>query len=260
MAVEPSPEEPLAAQSMAQEPGEPVQLLDLLNAGAHIGHRTRYWNPKMKPYIFCARSGIHIIHLERTLEGLDQACAFVTDLASKGNKILFVGTKRSARTTLAAQADRVGMPYVNHRWLGGMLTNYKTIRSSVLRLQELEKREEQDGFARQSKQEAMRLRNEKEKLARSIGGIKDMNGLPDALFVVDVLHENIAVSEARKLGIPIVAVVDTNSDPTGIDYLIPGNDDAQRSVRLFVEAIATACEAGVQSRPHSESAAELAEV
>lgn len=221
-----------------------ISLRDLLQAGVHFGHQTRFWNPKMRDYIFGARNKIHIINLEHTLPALQESLAFVQRLASSNNKILFVGTKRSASKVVAEQAARVGMPYVSHRWLGGMLTNYKTIRASIKRYRELDEQSRDGTFDKLTKKEVLMLTREMEKLERSIGGIKDMGGLPDALFVIDVDHERIAINEANKLGIPVIGVVDTNSDPDGVDYLIPGNDDAIRSVKLFVTAIADAVEAG----------------
>ncbi len=218
-----------------------VSMRDLLAAGAHFGHQTRYWNPKMRPFIYGARNKIHIVNLEHTVPALNRALAFVKDLAEKNNEVLFVGTKRQAARIIAEEAGRAGMPYVNHRWLGGMLTNYKTIRASIRRLRELEIQSEDGTFARLTKKEVLMLRREMAKLERSMGGIKNMSGLPDALFVIDVDHERIAIGEARKMGIPIIGVVDTNSNPEGVDYVIPGNDDAIRSIRLYVGAMADAC-------------------
>jgi len=219
-------------------------MRDLLQAGAHFGHQTRYWNPKMGEYIFGARNKIHIINLEHTVPAFNDALALVKQLAANKNKVLFVGTKRAAGKIIKEQADRAGMPYVSHRWLGGMLTNYKTIRASIKRLRELETQAEDGTFARLTKKEALMRTRAMEKLERSIGGIKDMGGLPDALFVVDVDHERIAVTEANKLGIPVIGIVDTNSNPDGIDYVIPGNDDAIRAIKLYVTAVADACVAG----------------
>lgn len=221
-----------------------VSMRDLLQAGAHFGHQTRYWNPKMDQYIFGARNKIHIINLEHTVPALNEALEMVTRLASSKNKILFVGTKRAAGKIVKEQAERSGMPYVSHRWLGGMLTNYKTIRASIKRFRELEAQEADGTFAALTKKEALMRARQKEKLERSIGGIADMGGLPDALFVVDVDHERIAVTEANKLGIPVIGIVDTNSNPDGVDYVIPGNDDAIRAVKLYVAAVADACIAG----------------
>ncbi len=218
-----------------------VSMRDLLQAGAHFGHQTRYWNPKMDQYIFGARNKIHIINLEYTVPAFNEALEMVKRLASNKNKILFVGTKRAAGKVIKEQAERSGMPYVNHRWLGGMLTNYKTIRASIKRLRDLEAQQTDGTFERLTKKEALMRSRDMEKLERSIGGIKDMGGLPDALFVVDVDHERIAISEANKLGIPVIGIVDTNSNPDGVDYIIPGNDDAIRAIKLYVTAIADAC-------------------
>ena len=221
-----------------------VSMRDLLQAGAHFGHQTRYWNPKMGQYIFGARNKIHIINLEHTVPAFNEALELVKRLASSNNKILFVGTKRAAGKIVREQADRAGMPYVSHRWLGGMLTNYKTIRASIKRLRELEAQQADGTFAALTKKEALMRARQMEKLERSIGVIKDMGGLPDALFVVDVDHERIAVTEANKLGIPVIGIVDTNSNPDGIDYVIPGNDDAIRAIKLYVTAVAQACVEG----------------
>lgn len=218
-----------------------VSMRDMLKAGVHFGHQTRYWNPKMSPFIFGARNKIHIINLEHTVTALDDALNFINKEASRKNKVLFVGTKRAAQTAITEHAKRAGMPYVNHRWLGGMLTNWKTIRQSIKRLKDLEVQAEDGTFLKLTKKEALMRTREMEKLERSLGGIKDMNGLPDVMFVVDVDYEDIAILEARKLGIPVVGVVDTNSDPDNIDYVIPGNDDAIRSIELFVKAAADAC-------------------
>ncbi|MEJ2130599.1 MAG: 30S ribosomal protein S2 [Gammaproteobacteria bacterium] len=223
-----------------------ISMRDMLAAGVHFGHQTRYWNPKMAPYIFGARNKIHIINLETTLPAFETALGFVRSLAARKHKILFVGTKRAAAKVIREQAERVSMPYVDQRWLGGMLTNYKTIRQSIRRLRELEEQASDGTFEKLTKKEALQRRRIMEKLERSLGGIKDMGGLPDALFVIDVENERIAISEANKLGIPVIAVVDTNSDPEGIDYLIPGNDDAIRAIRLYVTAIADAIVEGKQ--------------
>ena len=217
-----------------------VSMRDLLQAGAHFGHQTRYWNPKMDQYIFGARNKIHIINLEHTVPAFNEALELVKRLAGNKNKILFVGTKRAAGKVIKEQAELAGMPYVNHRWLGGMLTNYKTIRASIKRLRELEAQQADGTFESLTKKEALMRSRDMEKLERSIGGIKDMGGLPDALFVVDVDHERIAISEANKLGIPVIGIVDTNSNPDGVDYIIPGNDDAIRAVKLYVTAVADA--------------------
>ncbi len=218
-----------------------VSMRQMLEAGVHFGHQTRYWNPKMKPYIFGHRNKIHIVNLEKTQPLFKDAMNFVGKLAANGGRVLFVGTKRSARDAVKEEAERCGMPYVNHRWLGGMLTNFKTIRQSIKRLKELEAMVA-DGSMDQrfNKKEALGLRREMEKLDRSLGGIKEMSGLPDALFVIDTGHEKIAVAEARKLGIPVVGVVDTNNDPESIDYVIPGNDDAIRAVQLYVQGASAA--------------------
>ena len=221
-----------------------VSMRDLLEAGVHFGHQTRYWNPKMNPFIFGARNSIHIINLEKTVPALDEAIEYVRQLATRRNKILFVGTKRSAGKVIKENAERCGMPYVDKRWLGGMLTNYKTIRQSIRRLRDLETQATDGTFDKLTKKEALSRQRDLDKLELSLGGIKDMGGLPDVIFVVDVDHESIAVTEARKLSIPVVGIVDTNSSPEGIDYVIPGNDDAIRSIRLFVSAIADAIIAG----------------
>ncbi len=224
-----------------------INMRDMLAAGVHFGHQTRYWNPKMGPYIFGSRKKIHIIDLEKTMPAMQAALTELRNMASHGNKILFVGTKRAAAKVIREQATRVNMPYVDQRWLGGMLTNYKTIRQSIRRLQNLEKQEEEGAFAKLTKKEALQQRRLMDKLERSLGGIKDVGGLPDALFVIDVQHERIAVSEAKKLGIPVLAVVDTNSDPDGIDHVIPGNDDAIRAIRLYVTAAADAIQQGIDN-------------
>ncbi len=218
-----------------------VSMRQMLEAGVHFGHQTRYWNPKMAPYIFGQRNKIHIINLESTLPLFNDAMNFVGTLAANGGKIMFVGTKRSAREAVREEATRCGMPFVNHRWLGGMLTNYKTIRQSIKRLKDLEAMAE-DGSLEQrfSKKEALGMKRQLEKLERSLGGIKNMNGLPDALFVIDVGNEDIAVAEAKKLGIPVIGVVDTNNDPSNIDYVIPGNDDAIRAVQLYCQGASAA--------------------
>jgi len=218
-----------------------VSMRDLLKAGAHFGHQTRYWNPKMAPFIFGARNKIHIIDLELTVPALDKAISIVRGMAQSKNKVLFVGTKRAASKIVKEQAERSGQPYVNHRWLGGMLTNWKTIRQSIKRLRNLEAKMGDGTLEKISKKEALDLSRQLEKLERSIGGIKDMGGLPDAIFVVDVNHEKIAIQEANKLGIPVIGIVDTNSDPDGVDIVIPGNDDAIRAIELYSAAIADAC-------------------
>lgn len=217
-----------------------VTMRDMLKAGVHFGHQTRYWNPKMNKYIFGARNKIHIINLEKTLPMFNDALRFVEKLAAGKNKILFVGTKRSAGKIVREEAARCGQPYVDHRWLGGMLTNYKTIRASIKRLRELETQSQDGTFDKLTKKEALMRSRDLEKLERSLGGIKDMGGLPDAMFVVDVEHERIAISEANKLGIPVIGIVDTNSSPEGVDYIIPGNDDAIRAVQLYLSSMADA--------------------
>ncbi len=218
-----------------------VTMRQMLEAGVHFGHQTRYWNPKMAPYIFGQRNKIHIINLEKTLPLFNEAMNFIGKLASNGGKVLFVGTKRAASNVIKEEAQRCGMPYVDHRWLGGMLTNYKTIKLSINKLKELEAMAA-DGSLEQKfrKKEALGLKRKMEKLERSVGGIKDMRGLPDALFVIDTGHEDIAVAEARKLGIPVVGVVDTNNDPDLVDYIIPGNDDAIRAIQLYVQGASAA--------------------
>jgi len=218
-----------------------VTMRQMLEAGVHFGHQTRYWNPKMAPYIFGQRNKIHIINLEKTLPLFNEAMNFIGKLASNGGKVLFVGTKRAASNVIKEEAQRCGMPYVDHRWLGGMLTNYKTIKLSINKLKELEAMAA-DGSLEQkfSKKEALGLKRKMAKLERSVGGIKDMRGLPDALFVIDTGHEDIAVAEARKLGIPVVGVVDTNNDPDLVDYIIPGNDDAIRAIQLYVQGASAA--------------------
>ena len=222
----------------------PIAMRDMLAAGVHFGHQTRFWNPKMAPHIFGARNKIHIINLAATVPALEAALAEVRRLAARRHKILFVGTKRAASKVVREQAERVDMPFIDQRWLGGTLTNYKTIRQSIRRLADLETQAEDGTFDVLTKKEGLQKRRLLEKLERSLGGIKEMGGLPDALFVVDVNHERIAVSEANKLGIPVIGIVDTNSDPSGVDYVIPGNDDAIRAIRLFVTAVADAVEEG----------------
>ena len=225
-----------------------VSMKELLEAGVHFGHQKRYWNPKMSKFIFGVRNNIHIINLEETLPALNAAAEFVNDLVQKNNKVLFVGTKRSAGKVIKEEAERCGMPYVDKRWLGGMLTNYKTIRQSIRRLRDLEMLSTDGTFEKLTKREALSLQRDLDKLEASLGGIKDMGGLPDAIFVVDVDYENIAITEARKLGIPVIGIVDTNSSPDGIDYVIPGNDDAIRSIKLFVSSLADAAISGKEKR------------
>lgn len=223
-----------------------VAMRDLLKAGVHFGHQTRYWNPKMDQYIFGARNKIHIINLEQTVPALNEVLTMAEQMATKNHKILFVGTKRAAGKIIKEQAERSGMPYVAHRWLGGMLTNYKTIRQSIRRFRDLQTQQTDGTFEQLTKKEALMRTREMEKLEKSIGGIKDMGGLPDALFVIDVDHERIAVQEANKLGIPVIGVVDTNSNPDGVDYIIPGNDDAIRAIQIYTTAIADAVLEGKQ--------------
>jgi small subunit ribosomal protein S2 len=221
----------------------------MLEAGVHFGHQTRFWNPKMAPYIFGERNKIHIINLEKTQPLYSQASAFIKGVAAEGGKVLFVGTKRSARDAVQKEAMRCSMPYVNQRWLGGMLTNFKTIRQSIKRLNELDEMAQNGSLDRRGKKEAQMLRREMDKLLRSLGGIREMTALPDALFVIDVGHEEIAIHEARKLGIPVVAVVDTNCSPDGIDYVIPGNDDAMRAILLYAGGIADSVLEGKATLP-----------
>jgi small subunit ribosomal protein S2 len=237
-----------------------ISMRDMLAAGVHFGHQTRFWNPKMAPFIFGSRNKIHIINLERTVPAFNEALTELRNLASRRNKILFVGTKRAAAKVIREQAERVGMPYVDQRWLGGMLTNYKTIRQSIKRLQELESQAVDGTFELLTKREALQRRRLMEKLERSLGGIKEMAGLPDAIFVIDVMREHIAISEANKLGIPVFGVVDTNSDPDGVDWVIPGNDDAIRAIRLYVTAVADAIQEGVDNAAGAVRPGEFVEV
>ena len=217
-----------------------VTMRQMLEAGVHFGHQTRYWNPKMGQYIFGERNKIHIINLEKTLPMFNDAMNFVSKVASKNGKVLFVGTKRAAQNTVKEQAERAGQPYVNHRWLGGMLTNFQTVKQSIKRLKDLEEMFQDGSAERLNKKEQLGLQREIEKLDKTLGGIKDMGRLPDCLFVLDVGYENIAVNEAVKLGIPVVAVVDTNNKTDGVDYIIPGNDDAIKAVQLYATAAADA--------------------
>ena len=222
-------------------------MRDMLEAGVHFGHQTRFWNPKMRPYIFGERNKIHIIDLEKSLPLYNDALNFLGRMAASGGTILFVGTKRAAQECIAAEAQRCEMPYVNRRWLGGMLTNYRTVKQSIKRLKDLETLIEEGGLDRMSKKEGLSRQRELGKLERGLGGIKNMDGIPDALFIIDVGHEKIAVAEAVTLGIPVVAVVDTNNPPDGVDYIIPGNDDAIRSIELYVNGAATAIVEGRQA-------------
>ena len=218
-----------------------ISIEQMLKAGVHFGHQTRFWNPKMDPFIFGNRNKVHIINLEKTLEHLKPSVEFCKQLAAANNRILFVGTKRAASKVIKSEAERCDMPYVNYRWLGGMLTNYKTVRASIRRLEILKTQEEEGKFNDLTKKEVLGIKREMEKLERSIGGIKNMGGLPEALFIIDVNNEKIAVAEARKMGLPIIGLVDTNSDPDSVDYVIPGNDDAIRSISLIARIISNAC-------------------
>ncbi len=231
----------------------------MLEAGVHFGHQTRYWNPKMKNFIFGSHKKVHIINLEKTQQCYQDAINYVSKLASKGGKVLFVGTKRAARSIIKEQASRCNMPYVDHRWLGGMLTNYKTVRQSIKRLKELASMHETPSFSLLTKKEMLTINRQIEKLERGLGGIKDMGSLPDALFVIDVGYEKIAILEANKLSIPIIAVVDTNHSPDGIDYIIPGNDDAARSIALYCQGIADAILEGKESATTTANVIEMKE-
>jgi len=226
-----------------------VTMRQMLEAGVHFGHQTRHWNPRMAPYIFGARGRIHIINLEKTLPLFQDAMNFVSGLAQKRGTLLFVGTKRSARDAVKDEAVRCGMPYVAHRWLGGMLTNFRTVKQSIARLKELDAMEADGSYERRPKHEVLQLNREREKLERSLGGFKNLSSLPDALFVIDIGHEDIAVQEAKKLGIPVIAVVDTNYDPQLVDYPVPGNDDAIRAVQLYARAAADAVLEGKSAAP-----------
>lgn len=215
-----------------------LNMRSLLEAGVHFGHQTRFWHPKMAPFIFGARDNIHIINLEKTLPLLQDAVSFASNLASRRGKVLFVGTKRAASLAIKEEAERCRMPYVNKRWLGGMLTNYKTIRQSIKRLNDLEALSQSPAFQKLTKKECLGIMRDIQKLELGLGGIRHMGGLPDALFVIDVRHEKIAVAEAKRLGIPVIGVVDSNSDPDVVDYVIPGNDDAMGAIRLYCAAFA----------------------
>jgi len=239
-----------------------VSMRDMLKAGVHFGHQTRYWNPKMKPFIFGARNKVHIINLEQTVPMFNDALDFLKKTSSSKGKVLFVGTKRAASEAVKEAATSCDQFFVNHRWLGGMLTNWKTVRQSIKRLKELETQSEDGTFEKLTKKEALMLTREMEKLDKSLGGIKDMGGLPDVLFVIDADHEHIAIKEANNLGIPVVSIVDTNSNPDGVDYIVPGNDDAIRAVQLYLGAAAAAVNEGreqdlaVQAEDFVEEAAE----
>ena len=217
-----------------------VTMRQMLEAGVHFGHQTRFWNPRMAPYIFGQRNKIHIVNLEKTMVKYNEAIDFVRKLAANRGNIMFVSTKRQAREIIAEEAQRAGMPFVDERWLGGMLTNFKTVKQSIKRLKDVEAMMEDGSIERLSKRETLTVSRELEKLRKSIGGIKDMGGLPDALFIIDVGYHKIAITEAKKLGIPIVAVVDTNHSPDGVDYVIPGNDDSSRAIRLYARGMADA--------------------
>ena len=217
-----------------------VTMRQMLEAGVHFGHQTRFWNPRMAPYIFGQRNKIHIVNLEKTMVKYNEAIDFVRKLAANRGNIMFVSTKRQAREIIAEEAQRAGMPFVDERWLGGMLTNFKTVKQSIKRLKDVEAMMEDGSIERLSKRETLTVSRELEKLRKSIGGIKEMGGLPDALFVIDVGYHKIAITEAKKLGIPVVAVVDTNHSPDGVDYVIPGNDDSSRAIRLYARGMADA--------------------
>lgn len=225
-----------------------VSMKQLLEAGVHFGHQTRRWNPKMKPYIFGARNGIHIIDLQKTVEYFKVAYSFVKEIGKQGGIVLFVGTKKQAQEVIAEEALRVGLPYVNERWLGGMLTNFRTVKNSIQKMKEIEKMEEEGYLAKLPKKEAILLLKKKDKLKTYLNGIRDLEALPDAIFVVDSKNETIAVSEAKRLGIPVIGLVDTNCDPDDIDYIIPGNDDAIRAVKLLAARIADAYEEGKREK------------
>ena len=233
-----------------------ITMRQMLEAGVHFGHQTRYWNPKMGQYIFGARGKIHIINLEKTVPLFNDAMNFISSVAQKRGTILFLGTKRSAREAIKEEAERCGMPFMNQRWLGGTLTNFRTVKQSVARLKELEAGETDGTFDKLVKHEVLGLRRERDKLEASLGGIKDMNRLPDALFVIDIGHEDIAIKEAKKLGIPVIAVVDTNYNPELVDYAIPGNDDAIRAVQLYARAAADAVLEGKAAAPNAASVRE----
>ena len=238
-----------------------VSMRDMLKAGVHFGHQTRYWNPKMGPFIFGKRNNIHILNLEHSLPMFNDALNFVGKLASKKGRILFVGTKRAAQDAIREDAERAGMPYVNRRWLGGMLTNYQTVRQSIKRLDAIQAMVESGKLEGLKKKEVLNLTREQEKLEKSIGGIRKMGGLPDALFVIDVDHERIAIQEANKLGLPVIAIVDTNSNPDGVDYIIPGNDDSMRAIKLYTMAMADAIlEGRASTATGAETMEEIVEV
>ncbi|WP_438970483.1 30S ribosomal protein S2 [Methylophaga sp.] len=237
-----------------------TSMRQMLEAGVHFGHQTRYWNPKMGQFIFGKRNNIHIINLEQSLPLFNDALNYVSKLASKKGRILFVGTKRAAQDAVREDAERAGMPYVNRRWLGGMLTNYQTVRRSIKRLDAIQEMVESGKTEGLKKKEVLDLTREQEKLEKSIGGIRKMGGLPDAMFVIDVEHEGIAIKEANKLGIPVIAVVDSNSNPDGVDYVIPGNDDSMRAIRLYTANIADAILEGRASVTTADANEEFVEV
>ena len=240
-------------ETLGQSQALPVNMRSLFEAGVHFGHQTRSWNPKMAPYIYGSRNRVHIINLEKTLPLFKEALNFVGRTAARGGKILFVGTKEAACETIKAQAERCNMPYVDYRWLGGELTNFKTVRNSVKRLKDLENAQSEGSGGKFVKKEALMRSRQLNKLSRSLGGIKEMNSLPDALFVLDVGYEDICVKEANKLGIPVIGVVDTNNSPDGIDYIIPGNDDALRAIQLYISSIADAILDAKNSQHTSQS-------
>ncbi len=221
-----------------------VSMRDMLKAGVHFGHQTRYWNPKMKPFIFGARNRVHIINLEHTVPMMNEALAYISNVASKNGKVLFVGTKRAASQAVREAAQSCGQYYVDNRWLGGMLTNWKTVRQSIKRLKDLEAQSQDGTFEKLTKKEALMRTREMAKLDKSLGGIKDMGGLPDVMFVIGADHEHIAIKEANNLGIPVVAIVDTNTNPDGVNYIVPGNDDAIRAIQLYTAAVAQAVQDG----------------
>ena len=237
-----------------------VTMREMLEAGVHFGHQTRFWNPKMAPFIFGERNKIHIINLEKTMPLAKDALNFLGKVASNKGKIMFVGTKRAASESIKAEAERCGMPFVNHRWLGGMLTNFRTVRASIKRLKELEEMAKNDNYEKIGKKEILQLSREQEKLEKTLGGIKDMNGLPDVLYVIDVGYENIAIQEATKLGIPVVGIVDTNNSPDGIDYIVPGNDDSMRAIKLYTRMAADAVLVGKESIAGEIKAREVAKM
>jgi small subunit ribosomal protein S2 len=237
-----------------------VTMREMLEAGVHFGHQTRFWNPKMAPFIFGERNKIHIINLEQTMPMCRDAVNYLGKVASKKGKVMFVGTKRAASDSIKEEAIRCGMPFVNHRWLGGMLTNFRTVRASIKRLKELEDMAASKNYEKINKKEILNLSREQEKLSKTLGGIKEMGGLPDVLFVIDVGYEKIAVQEATKLGIPVVGVVDTNNSPDNIEYIVPGNDDSMRAIKLYTRLVADAILDGKQSIVTADADAELIEV